>query len=68
MERAAKAAAGGNDALNARHATDPETMRRVVESLRGQLAGVDPLSRHEHLELPAGTIEHRVCAWLRGAR
>jgi hypothetical protein len=64
MEWAATTAAGGQAALAAKCATDRDTLQRVAESLRSQLAGVDPLSRHQHLELPAHTIEHRTCTLL----
>ena len=51
--------AGGQAALAATYVTDNETLRRVTGALRGQMAGVDPLSRHEHLELPASHLERR---------
>ena len=49
----------GQNALAPRCATDQGTMRRVVDSLRSTMAGVDPLSRYEHLELPVD--ERRTC-------
>jgi hypothetical protein len=40
-------------------------MRRVGDLLRSTMAGVDPLSRHEQVRLPAHTLERRVVTWLR---
>lgn len=69
MERAAtEAAAGGSAALAAPGATDHETLRRVVAGLRARMAGVDPLSRHERLCLPADSMERRTVTLLRNAR
>jgi hypothetical protein len=60
MRRAATAdAAGGQAALAAECVTDMATLDRVRMALQGQMAGVDPLSRHEHLELPAAHLERR---------
>jgi hypothetical protein len=57
FEEAVMAAARGDaderqSALAAEHATDWATMRRVADSLRSRMAGVDPLSRHDELGLP----------------
>ena len=74
MERAAgDGAAGGQQAdliraaLAAECDTDLRTLARVVMRLRATMAGVDPLSRHEHLRLPAGTLERRTATPLRHA-
>jgi hypothetical protein len=64
MERAAKtAAAGGNDALNARHATDPGTLRRVAEALHAQLDG-QVIPAAPILIGPPEPLEHRTCTVL----
>ena len=39
--------------------TDNGTLKRVAGALRAQMAGVDVLSRHDHLVLPAETLERR---------
>lgn len=60
MERAAVAdAAGGRAALAAKCVTDLVTLGRVRAALQGQMAGVDPLSRHERLDYPAEQLERR---------
>lgn len=73
MEKAATtAAAGGQDALAGRPgdstatrwATDTATAARVLARLRASMAGVDPLSRHERLGLPADTLERRTSTLL----
>lgn len=56
---------GRQAALAATCTTDPGTMRRVGDLLRSTMAGVDPLSRHEQVRLPAHTLERRVVTWLR---
>ena len=64
MERAAKtAAAGGNDALTERHATDQGTLRRVAEALRGQLDG-QVIPAAAALIGPTELLEHRTCTLL----
>jgi hypothetical protein len=66
MERAATGkAAGGQDALSAECTTDYGTLSRVSAALRAGLAGVDPLPRHDHLELAAGSMERRTMTLLR---
>jgi len=74
MGRAAgDGAAGGQQAdliraaLAVRCSADRATMAWVLERLRATMAGVDPLSRHEHLRLPAGTLERRTATPLRHA-
>jgi hypothetical protein len=68
MNRAAEdEAAGGRAALAAECKTDPVTMERVLARLRPR-TDVDPLSRHEWLNLPADTLEPRTFAHVRGAR
>jgi len=49
-------------------ATDAATLRRVVTALRKGMPAVDVLSRHDHLALPAATIERRTYTLLRGTR
>jgi hypothetical protein len=63
MERAAKAAAGGNDAMKARHATDPGTLRRVAEALRDQL-DAQVLPAADALIGPGELLEYRTCTLL----
>jgi hypothetical protein len=64
MERAAKtAAAGGNDALNARHATDPGTLRRVAEALHAQLHG-QVIPAAAAFIGPPEQLEYRTCTFL----
>jgi hypothetical protein len=63
MVTAARGDADGRQAaLAAECRTDLGAMRRVVDSLRSTMAGVDPLSRHQHLELPVE--ERRTCTLL----
>jgi hypothetical protein len=47
---------------------DPATMARVIAGLRKDMPAVDVLSRHDHLALPAETLERRTYAILRGVR
>lgn len=61
MQAAPEEAAEVQNALASRCTTDPLTMARVLARLRRQMAGVDVLSRHEYLKLPADTIERRTC-------
>jgi len=57
-------AAGGQAALAARCATDPATLARVVMGLRRDMPAVDVLSRHEHLAMPADTLQRRTYSLL----
>jgi hypothetical protein len=60
MERAAQVeAAGGQAALPAEFTTDPVTLARVISELRKDAPTVDVLSRHDHLPMPAHTLERR---------
>ena len=60
MDRAATGdAAGQLTVLAAGCVNDPGTLRRVRAALARQMAGVDPLSRHQHLEFPAADLERR---------
>jgi hypothetical protein len=67
MERTAwNDAAGGGTAelIRAAKANDLGTLQRVRDGLRGQMAGIDPLSRHEWLGYPAEHLERRTVTWL----
>lgn len=61
-------AAGGQAARAAECTTDLATLGRVIARLRAGMAGVDPLSRHERLCLPADSMESRRVTLLRNAR
>jgi hypothetical protein len=68
MERAARDTAAERQAvLAARCATDPATLARVVARLRNDTAPVEVLSRHDHLTMPADTLERRSYTMLRSA-
>jgi len=58
MVTAATGEADGRAALAAGCVTDRVTMERVLAGRRSRTA-VDPLSRHEWLDLPADALERR---------
>lgn len=68
MRAARENAAGGQAARAATCTTDLATLGRVVTRLRAGMAGVDPLSRHEHLCLPAADLERRTVTPLLNVR
>lgn len=67
MGRAAgEEAAGGRAALAASCVTDRATLQRLRLALPAGMAGAGPLSRHEHLALPAeslGRLADQVPRW-----
>jgi hypothetical protein len=68
MVTAATGEADGRAALAAACVTDLATMERVVARPGPRAPAVDTLARHEHLYLPADTLDRRTFSPVRGAR